>query len=387
MNALALARQREKQAYDDMQIAFASYEAAIHEDAPEATLNAREAVWHEKKSKHDEAVKAATRQEELAEARASLPAGFTSAAPDERDRDPDAPMNRVGVTFAQPKRGWDGATLHIGGEPATYQGGCDADTGVSAASWFWDQLDAAKGDSAARERILRSARELADAGRPMAMKRSLRSPREVMSERAINETAGTGGELVAPLYLQEEYLKLARAGRPYVNLMRRVPLPSNTNTINIPRLKTDTATAAQSDLGDVKETNLTTALLTFDVITVAGQESFARQLFDRSVPELADQVVFPDLIAAYITNTDVEALEGSGSLPHAKGVTELTYSTTSSTVGDAHEVTFTSASPTLPELYKKIANAVQQIHTTRYMPPTAIIMHPRRWAWVLTQKD
>jgi hypothetical protein len=39
------------------------------------------------------------------------------------------------------------------------------------------------------------------------------------------------------------------------------------------------------------------------------------------------------------------------------------------------------------KLYAKIADAIQQIHSTRFLPPSAIIMHPRRWGWMLAQVD
>ena len=270
-------------------------------------------------------------------------------------------MSRIGVYPATPKRGWDPETLHIGGEPATYQGN------PQGFSWFLEQSNAGRATRRSRHHPLGT--RAADAGRPMAMKPDMSRAREILSLRAIAETAGAGGDLVAPLYLQEEFLKLARAARPYADLLRKVPLPPNTNAINIPRLKTGTVTAAQSDLGTVEDKDLTTGLLTFHVITVAGQEDFARQLFDRSVPELADMVVFPDLIADYLTKSDVQVISGNGTLPNAKGALE---------VSERNKVTFTSGAPTLVELYKKIANAVQLIHTLRFMPPEGIVMHPAR---------
>jgi len=50
-------------------------------------------------------------------------------------------------------------------------------------------------------------------------------------------------------------------------------------------------------------------------------------------------------------------------------------------------VTYTDATPTLPELYSKLADGIQQIHTGVFMPPQAIFMHPRRWAWALASLD
>jgi HK97 family phage major capsid protein len=51
-------------------------------------------------------------------------------------------------------------------------------------------------------------------------------------------------------------------------------------------------------------------------------------------------------------------------------------------------VSFTnSPTATAGLLYSKIADAVQRIHTLRFMPPTVIVMHPRRWAWLLAATD
>ncbi|MGO9103064.1 MAG: hypothetical protein ACLP9Y_27855, partial [Mycobacterium sp.] len=34
-----------------------------------------------------------------------------------------------------------------------------------------------------------------------------------------------------------------------------------------------------------------------------------------------------------------------------------------------------------------IAGGIQLIHTSRFLPPTAIFMHPRRWGWLLSLLD
>lgn len=42
---------------------------------------------------------------------------------------------------------------------------------------------------------------------------------------------------------------------------------------------------------------------------------------------------------------------------------------------------------TIAGVYSAIADAVQLVHTKRFLPPTAIVMHPRRWAWFQTLLD
>jgi hypothetical protein len=39
------------------------------------------------------------------------------------------------------------------------------------------------------------------------------------------------------------------------------------------------------------------------------------------------------------------------------------------------------------ELYPKLADAIQQIHTGRFMAADHIFMHPRRWAWFMAAVD
>jgi len=46
-----------------------------------------------------------------------------------------------------------------------------------------------------------------------------------------------------------------------------------------------------------------------------------------------------------------------------------------------------SGAPTIQTVYSAIANAVQLVHTTRFLPPEAIVMHPVRWGWFLSLLD
>lgn len=232
-----------------------------------------------------------------------------------------------------------------------------------------------------RDRPERSFFQDAYAARVMgdqdAAERLRRNTAQVAERYDLNSTDGTGGYFVPPAWLQDEFLVLARASRPFANAVRRLPLPPNTDSINIPGLATGAAVAAQSDLGAVQETDATDMAVTAPVRTIAGQQDFSRQLFDRSTPGV-DAIIGADLEAAYNTQVDVQALNGSGSAPNARGVLNV-----AGVIG----VTYTDASPTVPELYPKLADAIQQIHTNRFLSPTAIVMHPRRWAWFLASLD
>jgi HK97 family phage major capsid protein len=126
----------------------------------------------------------------------------------------------------------------------------------------------------------------------------------------------------------------------------------------------------------VQETNIDDTLLTVNVRTYAGQQDVSRQALERS--ELVDVVVFGDLIADYFTKLDDAILNADGTSGTHLGIRST---------GSIISVAYTDASPTVPELYPKGADAVQQIETNRYMPPMLWVMHPRRWAWMLAALD
>ncbi|MFF9238391.1 phage major capsid protein [Streptomyces sp. NPDC014776] len=216
------------------------------------------------------------------------------------------------------------------------------------------------GDGTARDRLQRHALEV-------------ESDREF---RDLNRTDGTGGYFVPPLWLMSSFVELARAGRAYANVVTSQPLPPGTDSINIPKVATGTATAVQTaDNAAVQETDLTDDFVTAPVRTIAGQQDVAIQLLDQS-PVSFDEVIFRDLVADYATKLDVQVISGSGSSGQVTGVR--------STSGI---VTISASTATVQAIYSKLADAVQRVHTGRFMPPTVIVMHPRRWAWFLAAVD
>jgi len=191
----------------------------------------------------------------------------------------------------------------------------------------------------------------------------------------LNSTDATGGHLVAPLYLQEEFTTLARASMPTVNAIGPRDLPPNTDTVVIPRMSTGTAVATQSDNSAVQETDASFDNVTADVKTIAGMQDVSRQVVDRGVPG-TDEVIFADLAKAYATLLDAQVI--TSNTANNLGLLNVT---------GANAVTYTSATPTVAGLYPKLADAIQRIHTAVFTPATAIFMHPRRWGWILAALD
>lgn len=160
--------------------------------------------------------------------------------------------------------------------------------------------------------------------------------------------------------------------------MNKQALPAGTDSINVPKIATGTTVAVQAtDNGAVSETDLTDAVVTCGVKTIAGMQDVAIQLLDQS-PVAFDQVIFQDLMADYASKLDVQVINGSNGSGQVKGILS-----TSSPVA----VTYTDTSPTVGEFYGAVADTIQQVHTNRFLPPTVIVMHPRRWGWLLSARD
>ncbi len=194
--------------------------------------------------------------------------------------------------------------------------------------------------------------------------------------RDLNRTDGQGGYFVPPLWLMNQYVELARPGRAYANLCTMQELPGGTDSINIPKVLTGTATAVQTaDNAAVQETDMTDTSVEAKVRTIAGQQDVAIQNLDQS-PVNFDQVIFGDLVADFATKVDLQVIAGSGAAGQVVGVRNTPGIGT---------IAFTGT--TVNALYAKLADAVQRVHTARFLAPTVIAMHPRRWAWFLSASD
>lgn len=214
-----------------------------------------------------------------------------------------------------------------------------------------------------------------------ALNRLERHAMEVASEpeyRDLNRTDGNGGYFVPPLWLMQDYEALARAGRPTANLVTNLALPPGTDSINVPKVATGVSTAIQTaDNQSVSETDLTDTAVSAGVKTIAGQQDISIQALEQS-PANFDQIIFGDLIADYATKLDVQVLNGANSAGEVKGILGAT---------GINTVSYTDTTPTVAELYPKLADAINKVHTNRYAPPTVIVMHPTRWAWFLAALD
>jgi len=217
-----------------------------------------------------------------------------------------------------------------------------------------------------------------------AYERLTRHQAQVTEKRALSTTAGAGGEFAPPLWLIDEYVKFARAGRKFADSLDPMPLPSGVSSVNIPKVTGGTSTAVQASQNTaVSQTDLTTGSVSSGITTVAGKQVVALQLIEQSgIP--FDQVVAGDLAADHARSVDTQALLGSGASGQLEGV--YTYFAASGTVN----TTYTQATPAVGGaggFYAKLFAAAAAIEGARFLPPDTVWMHPRRWNWILSSSD
>ena len=211
-----------------------------------------------------------------------------------------------------------------------------------------------------------------------AIDRLLRNDKMAREERAGTTTDGSLGDFVPPSYLVNEWIKLARAGRVVANQVTLQSLPTGTDSLNLPKIASGTATASQATQNSaVQNTDATTSTVTLPVVTIAGQQVISLQSIEQS-PVNLDEILLQDLAFDYATQLDKQVISGAGTSGTLTGML---------TVSGTNSVTYTSGSPTAAGTYSKAADAIQRIHTLRFLPPTHCFMHPRRWAFFLAASD
>ena len=301
---------------------------------------------------------------ERTQLRSQISALDTQIAEVEAERDADTEATRA----AQERHA--GAELPVDGTRAVRANPRDSvysrAKSREGVSFFRDMLAAQNGSPsrAVQERLLAHEQEAEQRVRDGQL-----------SERAI-ATTGLGG-LVPPQYLVDQYAAVARAGRPTANIVRNLPLPESGMSIVVPRGATGVSAAVQATQNSaVSSTDATFADVTVPVVTVAGQQDVSRQSIERGIG--VDEIIYADLAAAYAVAVNVEVLSGTGTGGRALGIL--------ATAGITQEPAFTAAA-TIATFYSKVSGAINDVQTGRFLPPEAIVMHPRRWAWLTAQLD
>lgn len=237
--------------------------------------------------------------------------------------------------------------------------------------FFRDVADAALGDTGARERLARHEQDV----RSLPEYQEYRTSTGLVTSGPTGAT-GLGGSFTPPAYLLDEWIKFARPGRPFADIVANEALPHGTMQVNVPKISGGTAVGYQTSQNSaLLETDLTDQYVTANVVTVGGNQTVSRQLLDQSgIP--IDTVVFGDLTAAHAQYLDAQLYTGAGSGGALQGIHTLSGIQTVVTGGLS-----------IQYVYAAVANAIQSVWTSRFAAPDAILMHPRRWGWFLSLLD
>lgn len=246
------------------------------------------------------------------------------------------------------------ARAHVGAEPnPVYR------KGDSSTSYFRDLFGAVRGDRSAQDRLSQS------------------------QERAATSSSATnGGVFAPPAWLISDWVDIARAGRVTADLMNRRDLPDGIASINIPKLTGGSGvgvTVTQNTT--ITETAITTTSVSSGITTISGKQTVSIELLRQSATPI-DDVILADLAASYAVKLDTQVLNGANASGELRGLvtagTTVTFTATTAAV-----VSSTVAN----SFYHKVLGAKNAVESSRLMPTTAIIMHPRRWNWVLSGID
>lgn len=252
-------------------------------------------------------------------------------------------------------------------EPLTYQR-------HNGASYFQDiaNFQLQRADAATQERLARHSKDVDS-------NKELRKVAMVGDEyRNLDRNDGSGGFFVPPLWVMNEFIPLARAGRTYANLVKSKPLPPGTDSISVPKVLTGTSTGIQTgDNVKLTEVDLTDTSISAPVRTIGGLQGVSLQALEQS-PIAFDDLIFADLAADYAVKLDRQVISGTGTAGQVVGVRATNGIVTIAATDATTELAKAQA------VYKKIGDAIQRVHTSRFLSPDVIVMHPRRWQAFLT---
>lgn len=250
----------------------------------------------------------------------------------------------------------------------------------SRESFFRDIiLSQVQRDPAAADRLARHRAQMADqrAERDRAAATEFGVVLSTLEGRANPSSAlGAGGEFDVPLSMLDKFASGARAGRALADLVGSTLLPPGISSIHIPRMTTGTQTTAQIDTEASASQDIVTTDIVSPVVTIAGHLDVSQQIFDQA-PLGFDTYAFSDLNRAYNKNLDAGILNGSGQNGQILGIANTPGA---NIINGSTTTTFTA-------LWPQLGQAGAAVGNTRFLPPQAWLLAPRRWFWIASSLD
>jgi HK97 family phage major capsid protein len=268
----------------------------------------------------------------------------------------------------------DNDTTDRGGLPATARGSLQQEAtyriGGGGASYFRDLVTVAQPGNfgpaaveAAGERLRRNQREALD--------------KLGLEYRDVVSTDPGTGSFIPPLYMGEQWIDKEVAGRPLADAVAKMPLSPTGKQMDFPRVQTAPAAAVQaSEAAAVSEVDFDSETYSVTKVLIAGQNDLSIQAYEFADPGM-DVVIMRELTKSYNSVLDSQLLAGSGSSGQHRGLRN---------VSGINTVSFASGNGAA--LLGKIYDAISQVATSApgYVP-NAVVMHPRRAAWIASHRD
>lgn len=225
-----------------------------------------------------------------------------------------------------------------------------------------------------------SERKQGQASRSAAARLEKHAEHRVRSMNAEQRAAWADASFYPPEWVESAWVQARRQRRVAAQLFQQAPLPPFGNTLEVPSY----AGAAPSVAADVMSADNAAVVsnspgaatvLTTPVTIYAGYLDIPRRLLERSLPGI-DTVIFNDIANDINKHVDYYTLYGNGSNLQPTGVFNASPLSVSFT--DTLNVT---------NFYAHLWDAIQQIQTNAFESPDAIIAHPRRIGWLMSQVD
>ena len=197
--------------------------------------------------------------------------------------------------------------------------------------------------------------------------------KQIATKALAEGTNGAGGYLVVPTYLQSLFAETRRQG----NVLRRMGLltehPVESNLVYIPRGSGAATVGIVAENGTKPSQDQSYAQTAVNIYTWAGISKVSNQLLQDSSPTAAD-LVGRELGTLLGNLEEQKILNGSGT-GEPKGI-----------LSAASEITEGSG-VTAQDIIDDIITMIYTVQANYFAPPNAIVMHPRRLAFIQKGKD
>jgi Phage capsid family len=212
---------------------------------------------------------------------------------------------------------------------------------------------------------------------------------EYRTQRA-DVTLGFGGEFAPPLWMIEKFATAGRAGRVYADVLDQYgnvfPLPPGVQSIHAPRISTGSSTGVQADGSAVSETDVATAEVASDVVTIAGQGDVSQQLYDLTPQPGLDFIFLTDLTKAYNKNLETQLLTGTGPTTSNTPGAQINGLTNVSGIPSGNKVSGAGLS-TIEQQWNALGQVAANVSNQRLLPPEVWLMAGRRYFWIASSVD